>query len=127
VEYFIHPITQKRAVTLFFGPGELLMRCYPAFSRIEALDDVSLTPFTYRDIFRTLRAFPEAAAQYKHSKALYEEKVEHRLELVWARSDQESFDLMRRRQPWVLSKAPEALIAEYLRITVKRLQELRRE
>ncbi|GGB01527.1 hypothetical protein [Puia dinghuensis] len=126
VEYFDYPYDRQRTVAMLFGPREFVVRCHPVFSTIQALDRSSVVEFSYGNVFRTLRQFPEAAVHYKIVKELYEKKVADRLVLARIESDEDRFRFVREKQGWVLSRVPDGLIAGYLGVSRERLAELKR-
>jgi|GEM_PF-3549102 len=125
VEYFEYPFDRNRTVAMFFGPGEFLIQCHPVFSTVQALDRTCVAGFPYGGLIRTLRNFPEARVHYRHVKGLYEKKVADRLEMARLSSDVERYEFVRGRQPWVLKKVPDSLVAGYIGVTVGRLREMR--
>jgi hypothetical protein len=125
VEFFEFPFDRDRTVALLFGPREFLIRSHPTFSTIQSLDQSCVVDFSYGNIFRTLRNFPESKAHYRKMKAQYEQKVADRLQLAALESDRDRFHFVQQRQPWVLKKVPDNLVAGYLGVTVARLRELK--
>ena len=125
VEYLEYPFDRNRTVAMFFGPKEFLIQCHPVFSTMQALGRSCVASFSYGDIVRTLREFPESMVQYRHVRGLYEKKVAERLDMARMGSDVERFRFVMERQSWVLEKAPGELAAGYLGVTVRRLKEMR--
>ena len=126
VEYLDFPYDQERTVVLFFGPGEIVVKSHPVFSTMEALGRVSTAEFSYSNVFRTLRQYPEAAAQYKKVREMYEKKVADRLALARLESDEDRFRFVGQKQGWVLSNVPERLVAGYLGVSRERLGDMKR-
>ena len=125
VEYFEFPFDRDRTVALFFGPGEFLIRSHPVFSTVQFLDRGCLADFSYGDVLRTLRNFPESKLHYLEMKRRYEQKVADRLTMSALGGDLERLQLLQQTQPWVLQKAPDSLVAGYLGVTPARLQEMK--
>ena len=114
----------RKVVSLFFGPEEYVIPCHPLFSSLRSLDPVTTITFTHRNIFRTLRQFPESSAQYQGIRKQYQEKVDERLRVQQMMSVQERFDYLQERQPWVFALVSRPDIASYLGITLDELRQL---
>jgi hypothetical protein len=124
VEYFEYPFDRDRTVALFYGPGEFIIRSHPTFSTIQALDRCCVADFTYSDIFRTLRNFPESQSHYRHIRQSHEQKITHRLKLASLPSPLDRLEFLQETQPWVLRLAHESLLAGYLGVPVAALKQM---
>ncbi len=72
----------KRIVSLFFGPGETVVRCHPVFSIISPLDDGQIENINHGHILSTLRKFPEMHLVYRTIRGQYEDKVAKRINML---------------------------------------------
>lgn len=125
IEFLEYPYDRNRAVALFFGPGEFLIRCHPVFSTLQCIDDGQMADFTYSAIIRTLRKFPETYAHYKDIQQRYEQKAAERIKLARLPNDEDRFRLLQKTQSWVLSLVMEDIVAGYLGVSRERLRELK--
>ena len=125
VEYFEYPFDRDRTVAMFYGPGEFIIRTHPAFSSIQSLHRSSIVDFSYSNIFRTLRNFPESKLHYRKVKAMCQQKIADRLKLARLNKDTARYRFVLEKQPWVLKQVPDHLLAGYLGITIPRLRELK--
>ncbi|HEV2478195.1 MAG TPA: hypothetical protein VGS79_00965 [Puia sp.] len=114
----------RKIVSLFFGPEEYVIPCHPFYSTLKRLDPVTTITFTHRNIFRTLRQYPESSAQYQGVRLQYQEKVNERLMMQQAMTARERYDHLLEKQPWVFSLVGRSDIASYLGVTVDELREL---
>lgn len=114
----------RKIVSLFFGPEEYVIPCHPLYSSLKRLDSVTTITFTHRNIFRTLRQYPESSAQYQGVRFQYQEKVNERLRVQQTMTPRERFEHLREKQPWVLVLASRSDIASYLGINTEELREL---
>jgi len=125
VEYFEYPFDRNRTVALLYGPGEFIVRTHPVYSTIQALDKACAAEFSYGDIFRTLRNFPEARVHYRAVREMHLEKVADRLRMAGLESAEERLRFVRERQGWVLKKVPENIVAGYLGVGAGVLKDMR--
>jgi hypothetical protein len=116
----------RKIVSLFFGPEEYIIPCHPLFSSLKSLDPVTTITFTHRNVFRTLRQFPESSSQYQGIRRQYQEKVNERLRVQQTMNAQERFQHLQETQPWVFSLVSRDDIASYLGIAVEELRQLTR-
>src|ERR1700761_9831473 len=116
----------RKIVSLFFGPEEYVIPCHHLYSSLKRLDPVTTITFTHRNIFRTLRQYPESSAQYQGVRIQYQEKVNERLRMQQTMTPRERFEYLQEKQPWVFSLASRNDIASYLGITTDELRELTR-
>jgi len=114
----------RRLVCLFWGPEEYVIRCHPLFSTLKSLDPVATVTFTYRNVIRTLRKFPESSAQYEGIRKQYLEKVTERLRMLNTMTGEERFEHLRSAQPWVFTLAGRQDIAAYLGLATEELRTL---
>lgn len=114
----------RKIVSLFFGPEEYVIPCHPLFSSLRSLDPVTTITFTHRNVFRTLRQFPESSNQYLGVRRQYQEKVNERLRVQQTMNAQERFTYLQETQPWVFSLVSRADIASYLGITTEELRQI---
>lgn len=114
----------RKVVSLFFGPEEYVIPCHPLYSKLKRLDPVTTITFTHRNIFRTLRQYPESSAQYKGVRLQYQEKVNDRLRMRQTMTAPERYEYLLEKQPWVFSLVSRDDIASYLGLTVEELREL---
>jgi hypothetical protein len=114
----------RKMVSLFFGPEEYVIPCHPFYSSLKRLDPVTTVTFTHRNIFRTLRQYPDSSVQYQGVRLQYQEKVNDRLRMQQTMSPRERYEYLLEHQPWVFSLAARADIAGYLGVTVDELREL---
>ncbi|SRR5258708_727731 len=126
VEYFEYPFDRDRTVVLFYGPGEFIIPTHPGYSIIRPLDRCCVVDFSYGDIFRTLRNFPESRLPYRKMKEAYQQKIAQRLTLAGLACPWERLEYLKESQPWVLRVAPDRLVAGYLRVSVDMLKEMKR-
>jgi hypothetical protein len=125
MEFFQIGDDAKKVVSLFFGPEEYVLPSHYAFSTFVGLDKTTIAELSYGSIIRTLRKFPAAAFQYRGVREGYQKKVAERVRsLDMTVSDR--FAHLKATQPWVLKLAKEGDIANYLRISVSILRELRK-
>jgi len=116
----------KRIVSLFFGPGDFVIRCHPEYSKLQSLDKGVTQSLTHSHVMTTLRKFPQTSGHYRKVRELYEEKVARRINMLHAMTPPERFRELKTRQPWVLSLVEEEDIASYLGIPTSMLRELKR-
>ena len=114
----------RKIVSLFFGPEEYVIPCHPLFSSLRSLDPVTTITFTHRNVFRTLRQFPESSNQYLGVRRQYQEKVNERLRVQQTMNAQDRFAYLQETQPWVFSLVSRADIASYLGITTEELRQI---
>lgn len=114
----------RKIVSLFFGPEEYVIPCHPVYSCLKRLDPVTTITFTHRNVFRTLRQYPESSAQYQGVREQYQQKVNDRLRMQQMMNPIERFQYLQDKQPWVFALASRDDIASYLGITVEELREL---
>ena len=115
---------KKRIVTLFFEPNEMVIPSDAKFSLLVSLDSCSTLPFTYGNIIRTLRDFPETKVYYQEFRNRYQKKVADRLHMLESMSAKERFAHLKATQGWVFSMVDEEDIASYLKISVRMLRSL---
>jgi hypothetical protein len=114
----------RKIVSLFFGPEEYVIPCHPMYSCLKRLDPVTTITFTHRNVFRTLRQYPESSAQYQGVREQYEKKVNDRLRMQQMMNPIERFQYLQEKQPWVFALASRADIASYLGVTTEELRDL---
>jgi hypothetical protein len=114
----------RKIVSLFYGPEEYVIPCHPVYSCLKRLDPVTTITFTHRNVFRTLRQYPESSAQYQGVREQYQQKVNERLRMQQMMNPVERFEYLQEKQPWVFALASRADIASYLGVTVEELREL---
>lgn len=114
----------RKIVSLFFGPEEYIVPCHPLYSSLKRLDPVTTITFTHRNIFRTLRQYPESSVQYQGIRSQYQEKVNERLRVQQMMTPRERFEHLQEKQPWVFALASRSDIASYLGITSDELREM---
>jgi hypothetical protein len=114
----------RKTVSLFFGPDEYIIPCHAIYSSLKALDSVTTITFTHRNIFRTLRHFPESSTEYQGIRSQYLEKVNERLRMRQTMNAEERFQYLQGTQPWVFSLASRGDITSYLDITVEELRQI---
>ena len=107
----------RKIVSLFFGPEEYVIPCHHLYSSLKRLDPVTTITFTHRNIFRTLRQYPESSAQYQGVRHQYEEKVNDRLRMQQMMNPRQRFEYLMEKQPWVFALVSRSDIASYLGIT----------
>lgn len=125
-EYIMLGSSKKKAVTLFFGPGEFVVQCHSRFSHVETLDNAVAYDYDYSGIFRMLRDHDESKEYYRHFQCIYLEKVAARIRSLTQLSAPERFEELLRPQPWVFELAEEEDIASYLRISSAILREMKK-
>jgi len=109
---------ERRIVSLFFEPDEMVVPSDAKFSHLESLDSGETIPFTYGTIIRTLRNFPETRIHYQEFRRRYQKKVADRLHGLESMSAKERFAHLKATQGWVFSLVDEVDIASYLGIPV---------
>lgn len=114
----------RKVVSLFFGPEEYVIPCHPFYSSLKRLDPVTTITFTHRNIFRTLRQYPESSSQYQGVRLQYEEKVNERLRMQQTMTPQERYAYLLEKQPWVFALVSRADIASYLGVDADELRKL---
>jgi hypothetical protein len=114
----------RKVVSLFFGPEEYVIPCHPLYSCLKRLDPVTTITFTHRNIFRTLRQYPDSSVQYQGVRQQYQEKVDERLRMRQTMNPRERFEYLQEKQPWVFSLVSRSDIASYLGVTPEELREL---
>ena len=114
----------RKLVCLFWGPEEYVVRCHPLFSSLKSLDPVATVTFTYGNVIRTLRKFPESSQQYEGIRRQYQEKVAGRLLMLSRMTVEERFEHLQTTQPWVFALACRQDIAAYLGIAMDELKAL---
>src|SRR5450432_3483959 len=65
LEYVLIGAERKKVVSLFFGPGQFVIRSNLIYSVVVALDVIEMVSFTYSNVFRTLHNFPETKEHYR--------------------------------------------------------------
>ena|SRR5579872_2728505 len=116
----------RKMVCLFWGPEEYVIRCHPLFSTLKSLDPVATVTFTYGNVIRTLRKFPESSQQYEGIRRQYHEKVAGRLLMLNRMTGEQRFEHLQSTQPWVFALAGRQDIANYLGVAVEEFKTLAR-
>ena len=125
VEFFDFPFDRDRTVALFFGPGEPVIRCHPAFSTTVGLTPVKTQTIAHHDILATLRKFPDTRNMYRAVREKYFEKTAGRIRMSRMVEDKDRFLYLKKTQDWVFKVAPDPFVANYLGISMARLAELK--
>jgi hypothetical protein len=123
MEFIDLGLPNKKIVSLFFGPNEFVVRCHP-FSKLVALDDMTIQTFTHGNVVDLLRKFPETHHHYRSIRKIYQEKVAARQASLTLMSERERFEDMLQKQPWILELAKLKDIADYLNISETRMHNL---